>query len=181
MSVIFLERRKRKQFSIPPLCLIRLKLVTASKLKSFLFIKLKKPFIFAFYFKTLLIIKELIKHENKFKKKVFHDKENSENRFWEFSYFLKGFKMYIMNIYRSFTKWNYHEIRISWNALKELFHSVSSSLGVYAKRWRKCARISKQKSDFCKSFVIDIRLGSKYASDHGQTQKQPSKDILKIF
>ena len=83
-----------------------------------------------------MIIKELIKHENKFKRKVFHDKENSENRFWEFSYFMKGFKKYVMNIYWSFTKWNYHEIRISWNALKEIFHSVSSFLGVYAKRWR---------------------------------------------
>ena len=31
------------------------------------------------------------------------------------------------------------------------------------------------------SFIIDILLGSKYASDYGQTQKQSSKDILKIF
>ena len=29
--------------------------------------------------------------------------------------------------------------------------------------------------------MIDIRLGSKYASDYGQTHKQSSKDILKIF
>ena len=31
------------------------------------------------------------------------------------------------------------------------------------------------------SFIIDIGLGSKYASDYGQTQKQSSKDILKIL
>ena len=31
------------------------------------------------------------------------------------------------------------------------------------------------------SFIIDIGLGSKYAFDYGQTQKQSSKDILKIF
>ena len=31
------------------------------------------------------------------------------------------------------------------------------------------------------SLIIDIRLGSNYASDHGQTQKQSSKDILKVF
>ena len=61
---------------------------------------LKRPLIFAFYFKSLLIIKELIKHENKFNRKVFHDRENSENRFSEFSYFMKSFKKYIMNIYR---------------------------------------------------------------------------------
>ena len=47
-----------------------------------------------------LIIKELIAHENKFNRKVFHDRENSENRFSEFSYFMKGIKKYIMNISR---------------------------------------------------------------------------------
>ena len=60
-------------------------------------------FMFTFSFKflqTSLIIKELIKHENKFNRKVFHDRENSENLFSEFSYFMKGFKEYIMNIYR---------------------------------------------------------------------------------
>ena len=65
--------------------------------------------MFAFYFmftfsfkflKTLLIIKELIKHENKFNRKVFHDRENSENQFSKFSHFMKGFKKYIMNISR---------------------------------------------------------------------------------
>ena len=58
-------------------------------------------FVFTFSFKflqTSLIIKELIKHENKFSRKVFHDRENSENQFSEFSYFMKGFKMYIRNI-----------------------------------------------------------------------------------
>ena len=60
-------------------------------------------FMFTFSFKFMqmsLIIKELIKHENKFNRKFFHDRENSENRFSEFSYFMKGFKKYIMNIYR---------------------------------------------------------------------------------
>ena len=59
--------------------------------------------MFLFFFKfllTSLIVKELIKHKNKFNKKVFHDRENSENRFSEFSYFMKGLKKYIMNISR---------------------------------------------------------------------------------
>ena len=44
--------------------------------------------MFLFFFKflqTSLIVKELIKHKNKFNKKVFHDRENSENRFSGFS------------------------------------------------------------------------------------------------
>ena len=59
--------------------------------------------MFLFFFKfllTSLIVKELIKHKNKFNKKVFHDRENSENRFSEFSYFIKVFKKVIMNISR---------------------------------------------------------------------------------
>ena len=74
-----------------------------------LLLKYEKPlrvcfyFMFTFSFKfsqTSLIIKEFIKHENKFTRKVFHDRENSENRFSEFSYFMKGFKKYTMNISR---------------------------------------------------------------------------------
>ena len=57
------------------------------------------PFFFEFL-QTPLTIKELIKHKNKFNRKVFHDRENSENRFSEFSYFMKGFKNDIMNISR---------------------------------------------------------------------------------
>ena len=56
-------------------------------------------FMFTFCFKFLqasLIKKELITHENKFNRKVFHDREMSENRFSEFSYFMKGLKKYIM-------------------------------------------------------------------------------------
>ena len=49
---------------------------------------------------TSLITKELIMHENKFNRKVFHDRENSENRFSEFSYFMKGLKKYIITISR---------------------------------------------------------------------------------
>ena len=41
---------------------------------------------------------------------------------------MKCLKKYIMDISRQFTRWNYREIRISWNALKEIFHSVSSPL-----------------------------------------------------
>ena len=41
---------------------------------------------------TSLIIKNLIKHENKFNRKVFHNRENSEKRFSEFLYFMKDFK-----------------------------------------------------------------------------------------
>ena len=57
--------------------------------------------MFAFYFmftfsfkflKTPLTLKELVKHENKFNRKVFHDRENSENQFSDFSYFMKAFK-----------------------------------------------------------------------------------------
>ena len=62
-------------------------------------------FTFSFKFlETSLIIKELIKHENKFNRKVFDDSENSENRFSEFSCFMKCFKKYIMNISRQFTR-----------------------------------------------------------------------------
>ena len=60
-------------------------------------------FVFTFSFKVLqtsLIIEELIKHEKKFNGKVFQDRENSENRFSEFSYFMKCFKTYVMNISR---------------------------------------------------------------------------------
>ena len=52
-------------------------------------------FMFTFCFKflqTSLITKELIKHENKFNRKVFHDRENSENRFSEFLYFWNASK-----------------------------------------------------------------------------------------
>ena len=58
-------------------------------------------FMFTFSFKflqTLLIIKELIKHEHKFNRKVFHKRENSKYRFSEFSHFIKGFKRYILSI-----------------------------------------------------------------------------------
>ena len=74
---------------------------------------------------TPLITKGLIKHGNKFNSKVFHDRENSENRFSEFLYFMKCLKKYILKLSR-LTQWNYREIRISWNSLKEIFHSVSS-------------------------------------------------------
>ena len=51
------------------------------------------PYFFIFL-QTSLIIKELTKHKNKYNRKVFHDRENSENRFSEFSYFMKCFKKY---------------------------------------------------------------------------------------
>ena len=139
-QLILLERQKQKQFFIPPLCLIRLKSCNCIRIKIFFLhipeknysnpsfksfnVKYGKPLIFTFYFKTSLIINELVKHENKFNRKVFQDRENSENRFSEFSYFMKGFKKYIKNIYRWFTQWNYREIRISWNALKEIFQCI---------------------------------------------------------
>ena len=41
---------------------------------------------------TSLITKELIKHENKFNGRVFHDRENCENWFSEFSYFMGGLR-----------------------------------------------------------------------------------------
>ena len=57
-------------------------------------------FITSKLLQTLLIAQELIMHKNKFDRKVFHDRKNSENRFSEFSYFMKGFKKYIMSIYQ---------------------------------------------------------------------------------
>ena len=66
-------------------------------------------FAFCFYVKfsfkflqTSWITKELIKHENKFNRKVFHNRQNSENRFSEFFYFMKGLKKYIMNVSRAY-------------------------------------------------------------------------------
>ena len=53
-------------------------------------------FMFPFCFK--LIDNKRIKRKNKFNRKVFHDRENSENRFSEFLYFMKGFKKDIMSI-----------------------------------------------------------------------------------
>ena len=52
--------------------------------------------MFPFCFK--LIDNKRIKRKNKFNRKVFHDRENSENRFSEFLYFMKGFKKDIMSI-----------------------------------------------------------------------------------
>ena len=117
MPVIFLERQNQKQFFPPPLRLIRLKSSNCIKIKilfihhsekvipiclaNFLiYMKYEKP-IYVFYFmftfsfkflKTSFILNELVKHENKFNRKVFHDRENSENQFSDFSYFMKGFK-----------------------------------------------------------------------------------------
>ena len=93
MSVIFLKTQKQKQFSIPPLCLILLKSCNCIKIKILFTHKSEKNRLY-----LTSLIKELIKHENKFIRKVFHDRANSENRFSEFSYFMKGFKRYIMNI-----------------------------------------------------------------------------------
>ena len=57
---------------------------------------------------------EFIKHENKFNRKVFHDRENSENQFLEFSHFIKGFKKYIMSISRYFTHSVSSPLKISY-------------------------------------------------------------------
>ena len=58
-------------------------------------------FMFTFKFlQTSLITKELIKHENKSNRKVFHNRESSKNRFSEFLCFIKGFKKYERNISR---------------------------------------------------------------------------------
>ena len=119
-------RRPPVAASIPPLCFIHLKPCNCIKINLFhssgerttltyqiFWYKLYKigyicllfTFTFTFSFKflqTSLIIKELIKHKNKFNRKVFHDRKNSENRFSEFWYFMKYFKKYIMNISRQF-------------------------------------------------------------------------------
>ena len=104
-----------------------------------------------------MIIKELIKHENKFNRKVFHDRENSENQFSGFSYSMKCFKKYIMNISRKFTQWDYREIRISWNALKEIFHSVFSLLGKYV--LKICSKFTGEHQW---RSVVSIKLQNKF-------------------
>ena len=116
-QLFFLKRGKQKQFFIPPLSLIRSKSCNCIKIKilfihnsekilqsivQFFYYKGRKTalsllftltFTFSFKFlQTSLIIKNLIKHENKFNRKVFHNRENSEKRFSEFLYFMKGFK-----------------------------------------------------------------------------------------
>ena len=82
--------------------------------------KYEKPFAFYFYFtfsfkflQTSLIIKELIKHENKFNGKVFHDRKNSENRFSEFSCFMEGFKS---------TSWTFLSSLHNETITKYIFH-----------------------------------------------------------
>ena len=55
-----------------------------------------------------VIDNKLIKHENKFNRKVFHEQENSESQFSEFSCFMKGYKKYMTNIsqkLQSFTRY----------------------------------------------------------------------------
>ena len=76
------------------------------------FICLKKPLIFAFYFKTSLIIKELIKHENKFNRKVFHDRENLQNFHisWKDS---KSISWTFLGSLRSELSWNTHFMKCS--------------------------------------------------------------------
>ena len=76
---------------------------------------------------TSLIIKELIKYENKFNRKVFHDKENSENQFSIFIFhetLQKGYHEHISVVYTM----KILSIHLSRNDLKETFHSVSSPL-----------------------------------------------------
>ena len=75
-----------------------------------------------------MIIKELIKHENRFNRKVFHDTENFEFNFQNFDISWKGSKSISWIFLDSETQSNYREIRISWNVLKETFHSVSSPI-----------------------------------------------------
>ena len=125
MSVILLKKGKTETNFHTFSTLIRLKSCNCIKIKTFSFMILRKllesiiqffqykvrkttlylllTFMFTFFFKflqTSLIRKELIKHGNKFNRKVFHNRKNSENRFSEFSYFMKGLKKYIMNISR---------------------------------------------------------------------------------
>ena len=63
-----------------------------------------------------MITKGLIKHGNKFNSKVFHDRENSENRFSEFLYFMKCLKKYISWTFlgslhkETIVKYAFHEI-----------------------------------------------------------------------
>ena len=87
-------------------------------------------FVFTFSFKflqTSSIIKELIKHENKFSRKVFHYRENSENRFSEFSYFMKGIYhehfsvVYTMKLSRNMYFMKCSEINISQSMLAFIF------------------------------------------------------------
>ena len=75
-----------------------------------------RMFTFSFKFlQTSLIIEELIKHDNRLNRinrKVFHDSENSENRFLEFSFF--------MNIYHEHSSVVYNNETI----MKHVFHEM---------------------------------------------------------
>ena len=84
------------------------------------------------FLQTSLIIKELIKHENKFNRKVFHDRENSENRFSEFSYFMKGIYhehfsvVYTMKLSRNMYFMKCSERNISQSMLAFIFDCQGS-------------------------------------------------------
>ena len=69
-------------------------------------------FTFSFKFlQTSFRINELIKHESKFNRKVFHNRENSRNRFSGFSFFMKGFKKYLIREKKNGEKWlNYLQV-----------------------------------------------------------------------
>ena len=112
--------------------------MNASKLKSFSLIILKellqsifqifwykigKTFLcllftlFPFSFKFLqawLMIKELIKHKNKFNRKVFHDRENSENQFSHFHEMLqKVYHEHFSVVYTMKLSWNTYFMKCS--------------------------------------------------------------------
>ena len=52
--------------------------------------------------------------------------------------------------------------------------------GVFKAQRNISHEVFLQKHFFQRKFIIDVRLGSSNASDYGQTQKLPSKDVLKI-
>ena len=120
----------------PPVAASKIRKTTLSLLFYF-------TFTFSFKFsQTSLIIKELIKHENNFNKKVFHDRENSENRFSEFSYIMKGSKSiswtFLGSLHnKTIVKHVFHEMpwkkhftvypRLNKSTLKNIFLTTSFS------------------------------------------------------
>ena len=72
-----------------------------------------------------MIIKELIKHENKFNRKVFQDRENSENRFQNFHISWKPSE----STSRTFIGSLHYETNV-----KYVFHEISQCILAYMQR-----------------------------------------------
>ena len=121
--LFFLNRKKQIQFFIPPLSLIRSKSCNCIKIKTLFIHNYEKTTpILRFHFtlnfcRRSLIIKDLIKHKNKFNRKFLHDRQFWKSIFRIFI-FLERLQKISWTFLGSLRK-NYRDIRISWKALKE--------------------------------------------------------------